>query len=342
MRNDSAKQYKSKMEDTFCKFSFYASKIFILIIVICYVTPSKFLSQQHLRDTSFTTNSALLKVLPNYPDVRIVQPEISKEIESRYDIVYKEIGARKLHLDLFKKREIGKAPCVLIIHGGGWASGEKKMEWPMATMLAKNGFVAATIEYRLSPEAQYPAAVEDINSAIQWIKNNSHSIGMDKRKIALLGVSAGAHLATLIALSNSKEAKSKKVLDEGKKLVQAIINMDGVVDFTDPVESGKDQDINKPSAGKKWLGYSIKENPEIWAQVSPINYLTDAAPPIIFINSSNERYHAGRERLISFYNKNKIYNEVHTISKTPHPFWLFHPWFEDVSKIVLNFLKKVF
>jgi pectinesterase len=123
--------------------------------------------------------------------------------------------------------------------------------------------------------------------------------------------------------------------------VQAVVDIDGVLDFTDPAESAKDSIPQKPSAGKSWFGASFKENPALWREASPINYVDKNTPPILFVNSSLPRYHAGRDEAIERLKKLGIYSEVHTIPDTPHPFWLFHPWFDEACGYIVTFLDKI-
>jgi pectinesterase len=117
--------------------------------------------------------------------------------------------------------------------------------------------------------------------------------------------------------------------------------MDGILDFTDPNESAKDNDPAGRSAGAGWFGVTYKEDPEKWIEASPIVYAGKNTPPILFVNSSQPRFHAGRDSLINMLNTYGIYSEVHTIDNTPHTFWLFHPWFEPTIKYMVGFLDKV-
>ena len=88
-------------------------------------------------------------------------------------MVYVKYGKRTLLLDVFYPKDTSKRyPAVLLVHGGGWQSGDRSQQIPMAQEIAKSGFVAATIEYRLSPEAQYPAAIFDLKSAVRWLRAN--------------------------------------------------------------------------------------------------------------------------------------------------------------------------
>ena len=193
----------------------------------------------------------------------------------------------------------------------------------------------------LSPEALYPAAVTDLKTALKWFRIHAADFGLDTAKIATLGTSSGATVASLLGTTGGNplfpsHAVSEPVSDK----VQAIVNIDGILDFTDPNESGKDNDPAKPSAGARWFGATYKQKPELWVEASPLTYVSDDTPPTLFINSALPRFHAGRDEYLKVLNENGIYNEVHTIEETPHPFWLFHPWFDEAVPLVISFLDK--
>jgi len=297
------------------------------------------------RDTSFNTKSAAVKVLQDYPFAKVVEAVVPQSVKVVYNTVYSKRGERKLRMDIFtpKKKTKSKFPFVLIIHGGGWRSGDKLMEWPTAIHLAKIGYIAGTVEYRLSGEAKYPSAIYDLKEAIRWIRKNSRKYNIDPNRIAVSGVSAGGELAAFLgATGNLKQFEGDSQNKDYPTDVQAIVNIDGIVDFSHPAESGKDMDPAKPSAGFAWFGATYKENPSIWQEASPINYVDAKTPPIIFINSSQDRFHVGRDEMIQKLNKHKIFSEVHTIADTPHTFWLFHPWFDKAMDYMIKFLNRVF
>lgn len=296
-------------------------------------------------DTSFTLWSAAKKISKDFPHAIPALPILPNGISEKKNIVYTAYGKRELHLDLFSPTKIHseKLPAVILVHGGGWRSGDRTMEEPMAQELAASGYVTATVEYRLSPEAKYPAAIYDLKSVIRWLRANAENYHIDTTMVAAYGCSSGGHLVSLLGTTNGNDTFE----GDGWNLVrsselQAVINIDGIVDFTDPAESGKDVDPDKPSVGKLWFGFSFNEKPELWAEASPINYVDQKTPPFIFINSSLERFHAGRDRLIEKLNSFNTYSEVHTIPNTPHPFWLFHPWFEETFNYIRTFLDKIF
>lgn len=298
------------------------------------------------RDTSFTVYSAWIKVVKDFPKATIVKPVATNEVLHMPDQVYRVRQNRVLRMDVFRPTAKGleKCPAVLMVHGGGWRSGDKSHLLPMAQYLAGNNYVAATVEHHLSVEAIFPAAIYDLKEAVKFLKHNARVYGIDTTKIAVLGCSSGATLASFVAVTMGmdKFEDPESVYPGYSSGVQALVNIDGIVDFTHPAESGKDLDPDKPSAAAMFLGATFKQKPELWQEASPLNYVDQKTPPTLFVNSSIPRFHAGRDSFIHVLNQYGTYNEVHTIDNTPHPFWLFFPWFDQAGAYVLNFLNQVF
>lgn len=295
-------------------------------------------------DTSYTTYSAYKSTLKKYPDISIVPEQPSANVKEARDLVYCNTGNRNLHIDAFipiaqpKKRK----PGILIIHGGGWRSGNRTQHIPLAQRLAQAGYVAFTVEYRLSTEALYPAAIQDIKTALRWMHANAKKFNIDTGKIAVLGFSSGGQLAALTGATSGNP-----VFDEGNCLrnypgtVQAVIDIDGTLSFTHP-ESGEGDDSRSTSAATYWFGYAKKENIQLWDQASPLTYAKQTKVPYLFLNSGVERMHAGRNDFQRILAENSIYSEVHTFEGSPHSFCLFNPWFEPTVNYIKIFLHKVF
>jgi acetyl esterase/lipase len=296
------------------------------------------------RDTFFTVKSAFRKEHAKYPFIRIVQPQFPKGVAEERNLVYISYGDRQLHLELFYLAErTDKAfPAVLLVHGGGWRSGDRAHQIPLALQLAARGYVTAAVEYRLSPEALYPAAVHDLKAAVRWIRANASKYDIDASRIAILGCSSGGQLAVLIGNTNGM-AKFEGYGDNANYSsdVQAIVDIDGILDFTS-VEARKYEDDPKkqPSSAGAWFRGSYNQKPDLWKEASPLYYVTEKSPPILFVNSSIPRFHVGRDEMVKKLEQFNIYYEIHTIPNTPHPFWLFHPWFEETVEQVTNFLDK--
>ncbi|WP_207426753.1 alpha/beta hydrolase [Pedobacter sp. SYSU D00535] len=297
------------------------------------------------RDTSFTVYGSFLKTKKNFPDISYVSAELPKNTRLKANIRYCEINGRDLELDVFHPKRKSKKgyPAVLVIHGGGWRSGDRTNHAALAAQLAAHGYVAVTAEYRLSTEALYPAAVTDLKTAIRWIRANAKKFNVDTAKIASLGFSAGGQLAALIGTTNGKShfEGMNGCYENHSSSVQAIVDIDGTLAFIHP-ESGEGNDTKGPSAATLWFGASKKENPALWHEAAPLNHVTSNTPPVLFINSSVDRMHAGRDDMIKKLNAYNIYSEVQVFKDAPHVFPLFNPWFAPTVNYTVTFLDKVF
>jgi len=114
-----------------------------------------------------------------------------------------------------------------------------------------------------------------------------------------------------------------------------------VLSFVHP-ESGEGDDSKRTSAATNWFGYPKKDNYALWEQASSLTHAGKHTPPTLFINSSVDRMHAGREDYIKILNQYNTYSEVKSFEGAPHSFCLFDPWFEPTVKYIDEFLKKVF
>ncbi|WP_432711950.1 alpha/beta hydrolase [Pedobacter sp.] len=296
-----------------------------------------------VRDTSYSTYSAFQSTKKTFPDIRIVGEQPSKDVLEKRNLVYCTIGERNLEIDAFlPKNKKGKSPAVLIIHGGGWRSGNRAQHIPLAQRLAAVGYASFTVEYRLSTEALYPAAVNDLKAALRWLKANSKELNIDTGKVAVLGFSAGGELAAFVgATANNPAYEGKTCNLNFSSSVQAIVDIDGTLSFVHP-DSGEGDDSRSTSAATYWFGYAKKDKPTLWHEASPLTHAANNKAPILFLNSSVDRMHAGRDDFREILNANKIYSEVHTFNGAPHSFCLFEPWFEPTVGYIVGFLDKVF
>jgi acetyl esterase/lipase len=287
-------------------------------------------------DTSYTVKSAFIKSVKKYPTINIAQPNKPENVIESQNIIYKEIGDRKLHFDAYIQNSNNIKPAIVILHGGGWISGNKSHVKYLAQQIASKGYACFAIEYRLSPEAKYPAGIYDIKKAIQFVKENGDKFNVDTAKVAILGCSSGGQMAALIgATNNNDDFEELQGISNQSTTVQAIIDIDGILAFKHP------QSKEERVAGL-WLGGNYVEEPENWKMASALTHVGEDTPPILFINSQFERFHAGRDDMIKILDQYGIYNQVKTIENSPHTFWLFHPWFNETVKYSIQFLDKTF
>jgi acetyl esterase/lipase len=177
-------------------------------------------------------------------------------VYAQFDIAYETLaGFRPLTLDLYTPRpQAGPAPLVLFVHGGDWNSGDSRHAAPFADFpralagLAAQGYVVASLNYRLSQEAHFPAALQDVKAAIRWLRGDAVVIGGDPTRLALWGVSAGAQLAALAGVTCGVmefEPKGDVGLDTPSDCAEAVIDWYGATDLQSLA-----QDNGKPVAGE--------------------------------------------------------------------------------------------
>jgi acetyl esterase/lipase len=148
------------------------------------------------------------------------------------DQVYSQAGGKPRLADLYlPKTQQQKVPAVVWLHGGGWRFGDRRMAPDLSRFFAERGFAMASIDYRLSDEAVFPAPIEDVKTAVRWIRSVADAFGLDGDHIGLWGSSAGAHIAACAALSWSEQFQGSE--HPGlSSAVQAVVDGYGPVDFS--------------------------------------------------------------------------------------------------------------
>ncbi|MCI9846031.1 alpha/beta hydrolase [Flavobacterium pectinovorum] len=318
------------------------------ILVVCSFLFLQTWAQDDVRtipkDTSYNVANEFRKNKKRFPEIKIAKDILPTGVSEYRQLVYTTLkntpfGNRDLHVDVFSPKKSGKYPALIMVHGGGWRSGDKTMQIPMAQKLAAKGIVTICVEYQLSQEAKYPAAVYNIKSAVRWVRANAEKYNIDPNKIAISGCSAGGQLAMLVGLTNGVASKEG---DQGNlgfsSDIQAIVDIDGVVDFMAPLSLNLTRKPNSPDV--EWLGGTFNEKPEVWKDASGIFWANEKSCPILFINSGYPRFHAGQDELIGMMKEWGIYTEVHKFDAKIHPFWLFEPWVDPTINYIHDFLIK--
>ena len=295
-------------------------------------------------DTSFTTYSAFQKLKKDFPGISIVHEFDFPGVIKKKSIVYCKTASHNLLIDAFypKEKVSVKRIAIIMIYGGGWRSGNRSQHYPLAESLAHLGYVCFTPQYRLSTVALFPAAVYDIKAAIRWVRKNASTYNLDTSKIVIAGFSAGGELAAFAG--NTGNMPLFEGCDCNRAVssnVAAIVDIDGTLSFTN-TESGEGDDSKHTSAATYWFGYPKNGNEVLWEAASPLSYVSSRTPPTLFINSSVDRMHAGRNEYTTQLDSMHIYSEVHTFEGAPHAFCLFNPWFEPTVNYIDSFLKKIF
>jgi acetyl esterase/lipase len=189
-----------------------------------------------------------------------------------------------LLMDLFipTRRDRAPIPAVLWIHGGGWELGDKNAH-ANAEFVADVGFVAATLSYRLSGTAPFPAAVEDCKCAIRFLRANASKYGIDPERIGVAGSSAGGHLAELVATADASAGLEGHGGWQGiSSRVQAAVSYFGPSDLTAKFPSDTVPVI------VKFLGGAPSEKPDLYRRASPILYVSQDDPPLLLVHGKQD------------------------------------------------------
>jgi acetyl esterase/lipase len=202
-------------------------------------------------------------------------PGAEYEIVNRPDLVFAEHDGTKLVGDLYLPKGRAKAPVLVAVHGGGWQIGNRQFYRYWGLFLARAGYAVFAIEYRLGKPGVYPAAVYDTKAAIQFIRAKAAELDLDADRIGIVGDSAGAHLASLVALAAEQYTSTYR--DDANAAVSAnvkcVVGFYGVYDmhaqWTHDLTTRPNDNIVE-----KFLGASPMQNRRIYFDASPISYAT--------------------------------------------------------------------
>jgi acetyl esterase/lipase len=202
------------------------------------------------------------------------------------DHVYRDTPERTLAMDVYRAPDAAQRPAVVLLHGGGWREGSKGQLSRYALDFAAAGYVTVEPNYRLSDEATFPAALEDVKAAVRHVRANAAELGADPDRVGVFGHSAGAHLAVLAGvtgddpvLTESVEGEGEIEWDEDENVTarpDAVVGVSGVYDLTrDP--GGESSDI-----AVAFFGGGFDEVPHRYEAASVHTHVDGDCPPTLF------------------------------------------------------------
>lgn len=194
----------------------------------------------------------------------------SNDLDVGYSKLYPE-----LKMDIYRP-DLATAelkPAVLVIHGGAWMAGTRKDMTQMCEALATQGFVAATVEYRLAPKNKWPAMLDDVQTAVRFLRANSAKYGIDPARLGAAGASAGGHLSLLLGMRDTRDPKPAEYPGYSSK-VQAVVDLFGPTDLLTDFGPGMD------FVYQAVLGKPKKDATAEIREASPINYIGPQTAPI--------------------------------------------------------------
>ncbi len=212
------------------------------------------------------------------------QRAVPEDVEAIRDVEYGVANDVSLKLDIYrpKKAPEGPMPAIVWIHGGGWRQGDKNNA-ANAIAAARRGFFAVSINYRLSGEAVFPAAIEDCKGAIRWLRANAKEYGVDPDRIGVWGSSAGGHLALLAGSADASAGlEGKSGYAKVSSRVQAVCSWFGPSDFSNAGTVSRD-----PVA--QFLGGTQEEKAEEYKRASPVTHVSGDDPPVLMIHGDKDK-----------------------------------------------------
>ncbi len=203
------------------------------------------------------------------------------------NIKYVSGGAERQGLDLYLPATGTNLPLIVWIHGGGWMEGSK--EKPPGLKFLNHGFALASLNYRLSQDAIFPAQLIDCKAAIRWLRAHAAENGIDPNHIGVWGASAGGHLVALLGTTGEV-----KEFDQGdnpgvSSRVQAVCDWFGptdLVQLTKSVATNTQQESDSPPS--RLIGGPVSQNVEKAERANPIHYITKDDPPFLIMHGDKD------------------------------------------------------
>ena len=209
-----------------------------------------------------------------------------KDVQIHRDLEYVKDGHERHRLDVFTQKDVtDPQPLVVWIHGGAWLGGSKASARPVLPLL-QDGYVVASINYRLSQHDVFPAQIEDCKAAIRYLRANAEQFHIDPNRIGVAGASAGGHLVALLGTSGGvKELEGNGGNADQSSRVQAVVDLFGPTDLAQM--GGSHDNPNSPEA--KLIGGPVQQNKAKAAKANPINYITKDDPPFLILHGDKDR-----------------------------------------------------
>jgi acetyl esterase/lipase len=204
------------------------------------------------------------------------------------DLVYATVSGKSLSLDLHLPAGVRHPPLLVFVHGGAWTTGSKA-QYP--TFLLERGFAVASVDFRSSNEAPFPADVFDIKAGIRYLRAKASYYGYRSKRIAIVGASSGGHLAELVGVTSGEAALegTEGEYRSESSAVQAIVSYFGASDLTTILAQSTPAGLAvREPALKRLLGATPDQVPALAKQASPIFHVTRDAPPILLLHGDQD------------------------------------------------------
>lgn len=235
-----------------------------------------------MRAHTFASLCLVASTLVSLTDSMAVEP-------NQPDIEYATVGEHHLRLDLYRSQTEQVCPLIVWVHGGAWRAGSKNSV-PIQG-LVDHGFAIASVDYRLTPVAKFPAQVHDIKAAIRFLRANAAEYKLDTENTLIAGASAGGHLAALVGVTNGVSELEGRVgnhLEESSR-VQGIVSFYGASNLQTILSQSTPHGLSvRIPTLELLLGGQPKDQAETARLASPVTHVDDADPPLLLIHGDQD------------------------------------------------------
>jgi acetyl esterase/lipase len=220
------------------------------------------------------------------PQSPVVTQDDFGDVRVEQDVLYGTVNGSELRLDVYQPGfDHGTAtrPAVLLIHGGGWVGFDKSTMRRMGAFLARNGFVAFAVDYRLfhGTQNRWPAQLDDVQRAVRWVRAHASKYNVNSDRIGVFGHSAGAQLAALLGMEDTRD-NSDPALAKYSSRVQAVVDVSGPTDLT--IQDDPEGEMFLTS----FLGAEYSKHPEIWRDASPVFHVDKHNAPFLIVHGTKD------------------------------------------------------
>jgi len=307
------------------------------VLVLCTLTGHLAAESQNGRIDEAYLESLRTEVHPKNP------PEVSEGVLFRAKVIIGKAGRRDLTADVFTPEKIPSKPrpAIVFLHGGSWMFGSPSQFHYHSDYLAKKyGFLALSVDYRLSGEAKFPAALQDAKCAIRWVRSQAKKLNIDPHRVAICGGSAGGHLSSMVATTAGvKDYEGNGGHKKFASHANAAVLFNGEFDMWDLVARKSLID-----AMEKFIGGTSTEMPEKYDELSSIKRIDGRTPPTLLLHGTEDKC-VSHEQAVAFFNRLRevgVHAELEIYEGKPHAWFNKEPDKTKTLKRMETFLVSQF
>jgi acetyl esterase/lipase len=245
------------------------------------------------------------------------------------NVVFERVGARELACEIFRPpAELGNGAGILLLHGGAWQRGDRNQLRAYGIHLGREGFVCVASSYRLTPEAPWPAQMDDVYAALRFMRSHARALGIDPTRIAVVGASAGGHMALLAAANAFATSDAHAAL----RAVVAI--------FPPTLLSPRDAIVDGAVPALALLGDG--DTREDSAAASPLNYVSPDFPPTLLLHGNADELVPAKASMLMYEAllAARVPAELHMVADQPHAYVLQRDFHRLSVQTIALFLRR--